>query len=113
MKTLNLIFREVDRATFEHIKNGEKTIETRAGLPEYNGIEAGDQLIISCGNDTITKTVKEALHFASIEELLNKISPEEIMPAGTTREQAREKWNSFPGYPERIKKDGIIAWRLK
>jgi ASC-1-like (ASCH) protein len=113
MKTLNLIFREVDRATFERIKRGEKTIETRAGLPEYNSIKAGDQLNISCGNDTITKTVTEAIHFKSVEELLKEISPEEIMPKGTTREQAIERWNSFPGYPERIKKDGIIAWRLK
>ena len=113
MKTLNLIFRDVDRATFERIKQGEKTIETRAGLPEYNEIEAGDQLIISCGEDTITKTVTEALHFNSVEELLESISPEEIMPAGTTREQAIARWNSFPGYPERIARDGIIAWRLK
>ena len=108
MKTYNLIFREIDRNTFERIKRGEKKIETRAGLPEYNEIESGDQLIISCGDETVTKTVVEAIHFASVKELLNKVSPEEIMPSGTTREQAIKKWNSFPGYPERIQKYGII-----
>lgn len=113
MKTLELIFREVDRDYFEGIKGGKKLIETRAGMPEYNEIMAGDQLNISCGNDTITKTVIEALHFKNIDELLKKIDIEDIMPPGTTREQLIEKLNSFPGYPERIAKHGIIAWRLQ
>lgn len=112
MKTLDLIFREVDRDNFERIKRGEKLIETRAGLPEYNEIVDGDQLNISCGDDIITKTVVEALHFNSADELLEKFAVEDIMPVGTTREQLIEKWNSFPGYPERIAKHGIIAWRL-
>lgn len=113
MKTLNLIFREVDEDNFDRIKSGEKTIETRAGLPEYNEIRAGDQINISCGDDTIIKTVVEALHFSNVEELIDTIGIKEIMPDGTTREDAIAKWNSFPRYPERIAKHGIIAWRLK
>ncbi len=113
MKTLDLIFREQDRSTFERIQRGDKTIETRAGLPEYLIVEDGDQLNISCGTDHLTKTVVKALHFKTIEELLQKFSPEDIMPAGTTREQVIAKWNSFPNYPERIKKYGIIVWKLK
>jgi ASC-1-like (ASCH) protein len=112
MKTLNLIFREQDKDSFNRIKNGEKLYETRAGLPEYLGISAGDELIITCGTDTITKTVKEALHFKTQEELLEKISVEDIMPAGTTNEELIARWNSFPNYPERIKQYGIIAWKL-
>ena len=108
-----IIFREVDKATFERIKRGEKTIETRAGLPEYLQVNTGDQLEISCGEEQIIKIVDEALHFNSVEELLNLIEPEEIMPVGTTREQAIARWNSFPNYPERIAKYGIIAWKLK
>ncbi len=113
MKTLDLIFREVDRDKFERIVSGEKTIETRAGSPEYLSVAAGDTLNISCGNDSINKTVTEVFHFKTIEELLNTIEIGEILPAGTTREQAIELWNSFPGYPERIRQYGIIAWRLK
>lgn len=113
MQTLKLIFREVDRDSFERIKCGEKTIETRAGLPEYNSITSGDQLNISCGVDIITKAVAEAWHFNSVEELMDKIDISEIMEAGTTKEEAIAKWNSFPGYPERIKEFGIIAWKLK
>ncbi len=113
MKTLNLIFREVDIASFDRIKRGEKTIETRAGLPEYNEIVAGDVLNISCGEDTITKTVADVMHFKSVEELIDTIGLSEIMVAGTTREEAIARWNSFPGYPERIAEYGIIAWRLQ
>ena len=47
MKTLNLMFREVDKDTSQRIKNGDKKIETRAGFPEYNEIKAGDHLNIS------------------------------------------------------------------
>ena len=113
MKTLNLIFREIDRPSFDRIKSGDKTIETRAGLPEYNGIKPGDVLKISCGEDVINKKVVEVNHFSSLEELIDKIGLEDIMAAGTTRDEAIARWNSFPGYPERIKKHGIIAWRLK
>ena len=81
-------------------------------MPEYLDLSSGDNLIISCGADTITKTILEAHHFKNIDELLQKISLDDIMQQGTTREQAIEKWNSFPGYPERIAKYGIIAWKL-
>lgn len=113
MKTLELIFREVDRATFDRIKSGEKTIETRAGLPEYLEVKAGDELNIVCGAESIKKIVQEVFHFESIEDLLKHFKPDDIMPSGTTREQAIARWHSFPGYLERIEKDGIIAWKLK
>ncbi len=113
MKTLSLVFREIDKSSFDRIKNGEKTIETRAGLPEYNVIEPGDELKINCGEDEINKKVVEVNHFSSLEELIDKIGLEDIMAAGTTRDEAVARWNSFPGYPERISKYGIIAWRLK
>jgi ASC-1-like (ASCH) protein len=113
MKTHHIIFREQDKNSFDRISRGEKIYETRAGSNEYLEVSTGDELIITCGTDTITKTVAEALHFASGEELLQKISVEEIMPKGTTNEQIIESWNSFPSYPERIQEFGIIAWKLK
>ncbi len=108
-----LSFREVDKPTFDRIERGEKTIETRAGMPEYLKFKVGDVLDISCGENHISKTIEEVLRFDSPEQLLEKFSPDEIMPEGTTKEEAIAKWNSFPNYPERIKHYGIIAWRLK
>lgn len=113
MKTHKIIFREQDKDSFDRIASGEKIYETRAGSPEYLKVSTGDDLVISCGTDTITKTVTEALHFATGEELLQNISVEAVCPKGTTNEQLLEKWNSFPNYQERIKEFGIIAWKLK
>lgn len=113
MKTLELTFREQDADNFNRIKSGEKLIETRAGSPEYLEISSGDELVITCGTDTITKLVKEVYHFASLHDLIEKIGIEEILPAETTPEEAIAKWNSFPGYPERIQEFGIIAWALE
>lgn len=113
MKTLNLIFRETDKDNFDRIKSGEKLIETRAGLPEYLQITDGDTLLFSCGENTTSKIVSKTHHFQNIAELIAEIGIEQIMPAGTSEIEAITKWNSFPGYPERIEQYGIIAWELR
>lgn len=112
MGTLNLIFREVDRNHFDRIVSGNKTIEVRAGSPEYNKIKAGDEITISCGKDKITKSIKEVLWFKNTPELLNNINKKEVWTENVTDEQAEDMLNSFPNYPDRIKEYGLLAWKL-
>ncbi len=113
MKNYTLKFRAVDRINFERIKNGRKAIETRAGSDRYLQVAAGDKLTITCGKQRITKTVKRAHHFKTIGALLKTLPLKKIMPDVQSEAEARKRWNSYPGYKDKIKERGIIAWELK
>jgi ASC-1-like (ASCH) protein len=46
MAKYNLKIRKVDRANFDLIKDGRKTIETRAAIDEYRKIKRGRSFIV-------------------------------------------------------------------
>lgn len=112
MKKVVLRFREVDRAIFAAVKNGAKTVETRAATVKFKDLKSGDQLIMICGKDKIDKTVKKSKIFKSVDELLTSIDFKKIMPAASSAEEAKQVYDSFPGYQEKIAKFGIIALEL-
>jgi ASC-1-like (ASCH) protein len=80
MKKHVLRFRSVDRNNFNEIKNGVKTVETRAASARYQDIQKGDELIIVCGKERIAKKVKRARHFKSIGSMFKTIPLKKIMP---------------------------------
>jgi ASC-1-like (ASCH) protein len=43
-----LVFAKTDKHHFDAILRGAKTVETRAGSPMYQKIQAGDTLILKC-----------------------------------------------------------------
>lgn len=108
-----LLIREADRWVFEAIKNGQKTVETRAAAPKYRKIKTGDCLVFVCGQDRLEKHVASVSLFASLDQLLAKIDLKEIMPSVSSRQEAEKIWYSFPKYREKIKKYGLVAWKLK
>lgn len=109
MKTHTLFFHPEDYHNFEYIRSGEKQIETRAGSEEYNKMTAGDTIVFACGEDEIIKTIKEIKHFDSVEDLLHSIPYTEIMPWVNSVEEAKKTWMSYPNYPDRISKFGILV----
>jgi len=113
MKQYTLRFRAKDKFNFLDLKRGAKNIETRAGTPKYRQVTAGDKLIIVCGKDKVTKTVKKTHHFRSLGALLKHFPLKRINPDLNTIAEARKRWYSYPGYKERIKQYGIVAWELK
>jgi ASC-1-like (ASCH) protein len=110
--TYTLPFLEADRTTFEFIQHGIKKIETRAGSPEYLKIKEGDTLVFTCGEDSVTRTVKKVSHAESEEHLFFMFKTEQINPQALSYDELRQKYASFPGYPERIKEYGILAFHL-
>jgi len=112
MKTVFLRFRIVDRKNFDAIKRGLKKIETRAGSPRYQGIEKGYVLTIACGKERIARRVVNARRFKSVDALMRAVPFRDIMPWAPTKAAAREAWYGYPGYEERLKKFGIVAWNL-
>jgi len=108
-----LKFRVVDREIFDAIIDGSKKIETRAATPKYRKVRVGDVLTLVCGKKKIKKRVKGVDYFKTISSILKKYKVEDINPKISSIKEAKEMWHSFPGYKEKIKKFGLVAWRLK
>lgn len=108
-----LKFRTVNRDVFKAVISGEKKIETRAATPKYREVKIGDVLTLVCGRDKADKKVVSVELFRSIGAILKKHKPVEINPDTKTAKEARAMWHSFPGYDEKIKKFGLVAWKLR
>lgn len=113
MARLVLRFREVDRDKFLAIKDGRKSIETRAATVKYAGLKAGDSVVAMCGKDTVEKQIKEARLFNSLEEMFAVYEMNRILPGVTTLQDAQKIYYSFPSYKEKINEYGIIALVLR
>lgn len=113
MNTYTLRFRSVDRDNFNEIKNGVKTVGTRAASTRYGDIQKGDELVIVCGKERITKKVKRVRHFKSIGSMFKAISLKKIMPWVKSIAEARKIYYSYPGYKEKIEKFGLVALELR
>lgn len=113
MKEVVLRFRASDRAIFEAILNGQKTIETRAATKKYNQITAGDTLVLVCGEDRASKNITRVEHFESLKDLFRTFNFKTILPQAKSTEEASKIILSFPGYKEKIKAHGIMALVLE
>ncbi len=107
-----LRFRAVNRDTFEAIRRGRKTIETRAATPRYRRIESGDTLKLVCGRSVCWKRVERIRRFRSISAILRTYHRNKIMPGVTSRKEFRESYYRYPGYREKLKRHGLIAMEL-
>lgn len=110
---LILRFREIDRDKFLAIKDGRKSIETRAATVKYAGLKVGDRLVAMCGKDKIEKEIIEARHFDSLEEMFAVYDINRILPGVTTLQDAQKIYYSFPNYKEKISEHGIMALVLE
>lgn len=113
IKKVILRFRVIDRDNFNEIKNGLKTVETRAATIRYRNINKGDIVIIVCGKQRIIKQVKRVRHFKTIESMLKNISLKKIMPSVKSVVDAYKIYYSYPSYKEKIKEFGLVALELK
>jgi ASC-1-like (ASCH) protein len=112
MSTFRLPFRFEDKKIFLMIKNHSKSVETRAGNPNYLKIKAGDILKFSCGSSSFQRKVKRVKVFKSIQALLKKHPLKSVDPSLRRKTELEILINSFPNYKERIKKYGIIAFEI-
>lgn len=113
MARYTLRFRAINRDTFHAIRAGMKKVETRAATVKYAGIKTGDIITFSCGKDKFQRRVKRATKFKTIAAMLKTYNVRDINPNYSTAKELRAKYNTFPGYREKIKKFGLIALELK
>lgn len=113
MKNWTLRFRQVDKERFEEVRSGLKSIETRAATIKYQPIQKGDTITFVCGKDRFVKEIAAVSHFATPEEMVKKLPLQKIMPMVTSLEEMKKRYYSYPGYEEKIKQHGILAFELK
>lgn len=107
-----LRFRQADRAIFEDVRSGRKTVETRAATVKFRNIKPGDTVILICGKDKFEKKVRKAEIFKNIADLISKYKIKDIAPHLSTEEELRQMYAGFPGYGEKIAKSGLVALLL-
>jgi ASC-1-like (ASCH) protein len=108
-----LKIRQVDRVVFDAIRNGQKTIETRAAADKYRKIKSGDILVFVCGDEKLEKLVERVDIYKSIDEMIKTIDFKSIMPFCNSVDEMKKVYFSFPNYKEKIKKFGIMTFKLK
>jgi len=108
-----LRFRAINKDIFEAVKDGRKKAETRAATKKFKNICVGDRLVLVCGKQKFEKTVKAARHFKTIKAMLKKYNIGQINPWVSTEKELTQIYHKFPGYKEKIKKYGLIAFELK
>lgn len=107
-----LKIRKANEDIFRAIKNGRKKIETRAAIPKYTKVETGDALKFVCGENSSTKRVKSVKIFRTIKTLLKTYKSQEISPSIKTEKDLEKMYYSFPNYKKKLKKYGLIAFKL-
>lgn len=112
MKKWTLRFRQVNEPIFEAIRSGKKKVETRAATMKYRNIKTGDTLVFVCGKKRFEKTIKRATIFKTIPAMLRVYRVSDIIPELSTAKELRDVYFSFPGYREKIKENGLIAFEL-
>lgn len=112
MKTWTIRIRKEDKYIFDFAKNGEKYIETRAATPRHMAVSAGDNLLFLCGGEKFSCKVSRVAHYPTLEELFKNEKLSSIVPWVKSEDEARRVYYSFPGYKEKIKKFGVVAWEL-
>lgn len=113
MTRYTLRFRAINRDTFQAIRDGRKKVETRAATVKYRNIAAGDVITFVCGREKFERRVKRATAFKTIAAMLRTYDVSDISPNYPTAKELRAKYNTFPGYREKIKRFGVIAIRLR
>ncbi|MDR3582447.1 MAG: hypothetical protein P4L67_04210 [Candidatus Pacebacteria bacterium] len=107
-----LRFRATDKDNFLEIRNGVKVVETRAATPKYRGVKKGDVLVIVCGRDRLKKSVRCVSVFSSIGAMTKAIPHKKIMPSASSVAEMRKVYYGYPGYREKLKKYGVIAFEI-
>lgn len=108
-----LKFRAADLARLEEIRSGKKMYETRAATEKYRAIREGDSITFTCGKKRLRKEVSKVFYFRSPAAMRRALPLAQVMPDLTTLAEVKERYASYPEYPEKIQKFGLLAFKLR
>lgn len=106
---------EINPRAFNAIKNGTKKIEIRAntGNLDYSSIKANNIIKFKNGNDIIICKVVKNTWYKSVEELLMMEGTKYTLSSTNDYNEGIKSINSFTGYKESIKENGVYAIEIK
>lgn len=113
MKKHVLRIREIDKIVFDNIKDGSKSVETRAATDKFRKIRVEDILVFVCGDHELEKKVEKVDYYKNIEEMVKEINFRSIMPFVDSIDEMKKVYFSFPNYEDKINNFGIVAFKLK
>lgn len=89
-----------------------KKIETRAATIKYRDIKSGDILIFVCGRRKFKRKIRNVRLFKTINAMLRVHKVKNIMPNLDSKAGLERAYYGYSGYKEKIKKFGLIAFRI-
>jgi ASC-1-like (ASCH) protein len=111
-KTITVRFRAGDKTQFKELQTGRKSVETRAATARYQNVKKGDMLVVICGKDKVSKTIKRVRYFKTIDGMLRAVPFKKIMPWLTSRKDVKKAYAGYTGYDDKIKEFGLVAFEL-
>ncbi|HVN26164.1 MAG TPA: hypothetical protein VMT99_00730 [Candidatus Paceibacterota bacterium] len=111
-KEWTLRLRAEDRGMFIDIRDGLKTVETRAATPRYRAIRKGDVLVFTCGRGRLRRKIARVRVFRTVGALAKAVPVRRVMPAVRSLGEMRTIYRGYPGYREKIRRYGIIAFDM-
>ncbi|MDB5194669.1 MAG: hypothetical protein JWN50_683 [Parcubacteria group bacterium] len=105
-------FRARDKFNFDEVVEDLKKVETRAATDKYRKITKGDILVFVCGKNRLEKKIKKVELFKTLDAMYRKINYKKIMPSQPSAAAAKRVNESYPGYKEKLKAFGVIAYYI-
>ena len=96
---------------FSQLNSCKKTVEWRSGK-SFEYYKIGDVITFINWNKQISKKIANIIKYSSLEEYIENEWLENILPWIKTKEDAVKIYEWIPGYKEKIKKYGIIAFKF-
>lgn len=111
---------DINDRPFKAIKAGTKKVEGRTPTPQdktpLDKLKSGDSItfINNVSNEILRVNVVFVHHYPNVKEMLEKEGVQNVLSSEPkTVGHGIESFNSFEGYKEGIKKNGIYAIGLK
>lgn len=96
---------------FEQISSGLKTVEWRTWA-HFENYKVWDILVFISGGKKIEKPIKAVIRYPSIRTYLEQEGINNCLPWVSDITEAENAYLSIPWYPEKIKKYGMLAFRI-
>lgn len=104
------------RKYIELIKSGDKTTEGRINSGGFRRLKEGDKVRFFDGREPEFSVLCEILgigRYRSFREMLEREGFESMIPDAKSLGEAVGIYNRIPSYPDRARKNGVLALRIK
>lgn len=100
---------------FNAMKAGLKTVEARINSLKFKDLHSGDQISFTCNvtHEVILCRVQEIIVYVSFFEMIQEQGLQNMLPDVATIAQGVAIYESFPGYKEKVKNNGVLAIKIK